>query len=351
MSERAFDKFLLMLYPKLLKNIGLSSNSTSGLGKVISPEMTMAIGLHLLAGASYIDLTSTYGISESSVFVARNLFVNAVNSCEALKVVFPDSEEDLNVLRNGFQAKNTHGLIRWCIGYIDGLLIEIKHPSERECGNSPNSHYSGHYCCCGLNIQAVCDLNMHFIFFSVAAPGKSSDQAALEMTSLHSIISQLPLGLYIIGDAAYTESDQMLIPFTGSNCQNPHKDAYNYFLSQMGIQIEMSFGLLTNKWQVLQSKMVTSLSCSSEIIMATFRLHNYVITEDFETNSDPELIQIATGSPLSWGYCPTTEKLYPICGTSQVCDIILRQVSWYGLRWPSHNIEWCRVELHEIGLM
>ena len=72
MSERAFDKLLLMLYPKLLKNTVLSSNSTSRLGEVISPEMTMAIGLCLLAGASYIDLTSAYGIDESSVFVARN---------------------------------------------------------------------------------------------------------------------------------------------------------------------------------------------------------------------------------------------------------------------------------------
>ena len=112
-----------MLYPKLLKNIVISSNSTSGLGEVISPEMTMAVGLCLLAGASYIDLTSAYGISESSVFVARNLFVNAVNSCQALKVVFPDSEEDFNVLQNGFQAKSTHGLIQGCVGCIDGLLI------------------------------------------------------------------------------------------------------------------------------------------------------------------------------------------------------------------------------------
>jgi DDE superfamily endonuclease len=156
-----------------------------------------------------------------------------------------------------------------------------------------------------LNIQAVCEVNTCFIFFSVAAPGKSSDQAALEKTSLHSIKFKLPLGLYIIGDAAYSVSDQMLVPFTGPNCQNPNKDAYNYFLSQMQIQIEMSFGILTNKWQVLLFTMVTSLSCSSEIIMATSRLHNYVITENLETNSDPELIQIATGSPLCWGYCPT----------------------------------------------
>ena len=78
--------------------------------------------------------------------------------------------------------------------------------------------------------------------FSVAAPGKSSDKAALEKTSLHSSISHLPLGLYIIGDAVYTVSNQMLVPFTGSNHQNPNKDAY--FISQMQVQIEMSFGFV-----------------------------------------------------------------------------------------------------------
>ena len=85
--------------------------------------------------------------------------------------------------------------------------------------------------------------------------------------------------------------------------------------------------------------------------MATSRLYNYVITEDLETNSDPELIQIATGSPLCWRHCPTTERFDLICGTSQAHDIIVRQVVWHGLRQPSHNPEQCRVELHEIGLM
>ena len=83
----------------------------------------------------------------------------------------------------------------------------------------------------------MCDASMQFIFLSVAAPGRSSDQAAFEKTSLHTIVSQLSLGLYIIGDAAYTVSDQMLVPFTGSSCQHPSKDAYNYFVSQMQIQI------------------------------------------------------------------------------------------------------------------
>jgi DDE superfamily endonuclease len=209
------------------------------LGEVISPDMTMVIGLCYLAGASHFDVTSAYVISKSSVFVARDLFVNAVNSCEAIKMIFPDSEESFNVLQNGFQAKSTHGLIQGCIGCIDGLLLDIKCPSDREYGNSPNSYYSGHYCCYGLNIQAVCDVNMSFIFFSVAAPGKSFHQAALEKTSLHSNIYQLPFGLYIIGDADYNVSGQMLVPFIGSNHQNSNKDAYKYSQSQMQIQIEI----------------------------------------------------------------------------------------------------------------
>ena len=98
MSLSGFEKLLLMVYPKLLMNIFLSSYCTSGLSKVISPEMTMAIGLHLLAGASYINLTSAHGISDFSVFVARHLFVNARSSCEALKMVLPDIEVDINII-------------------------------------------------------------------------------------------------------------------------------------------------------------------------------------------------------------------------------------------------------------
>jgi hypothetical protein len=61
-------------------------------------------------------------------------------------------------------------------------------------------------------------------------------------------VKRLPDGYYIIGDAAYLVERKMLTPFTGGHRSDPTKDAYNFLLSQMGIRIEMSFGLLTNKW-------------------------------------------------------------------------------------------------------
>ena len=41
MSERAFDKLLLMLLPKLQKNIVFSSNSTSGLGETFLHDVCL----------------------------------------------------------------------------------------------------------------------------------------------------------------------------------------------------------------------------------------------------------------------------------------------------------------------
>ena len=65
-------------------NVVYPSNSISGLRLEISSVTTMAIECWLLIKTGYIDLTSAYGVSEFSVFISRNLFVNDLNSCEEL---------------------------------------------------------------------------------------------------------------------------------------------------------------------------------------------------------------------------------------------------------------------------
>ena len=70
----------------------------------------------------------------------------------------------------------------------------------------------------------------------------------------------------------------------------------------MHISIKMSFGLMTNKWQVVQYQKVISISHSSEIIMATSRHHKLIILED--SNNDIKSILVGLGSPLNWGTVP-----------------------------------------------
>ena len=66
----------------------MSNNSTGGLGEVIFSEVTTAIGDCLLTLASYIDVTATYEVSESSLFLSRIIFVDTVKTCDALNNVF-----------------------------------------------------------------------------------------------------------------------------------------------------------------------------------------------------------------------------------------------------------------------
>ena len=138
--------------------------------------------------------------------------------------------------------------------------------------NNPLSYYSGHYCCHGLNTHAVSDASCRFLFFAIAAPGKSPDQAAIERTRLSTALENLPFRSYLVGDAAYILTDKCLTLFTGSQRLNPSKDAINFFLSQVRIRIEMAFGLLTNKWQVLKETLAVSLQVAAEVLEGISRL-------------------------------------------------------------------------------
>jgi hypothetical protein len=107
------------------------------------------------------------------------------------------------------------------------------------------------------------------------------------------MLDKLPLTYYVVADAAYAVSDKILVPFTGSQKRNLVQDAFNYFLSQLRIRIEQSFGLLVGKWRILRKPLECDLCNSSTIILACCRLHNYVIEKDWErTNDDDANLQI-----------------------------------------------------------
>ena len=104
--------------------------------------------------------------------------------CDLLKLKFPTSAAEICSVQAGFCNISSNSVITGCVGAMDGLLVVIKCPSTKASDNNPSSYYSGHYCCHGLNVQAICDSSCCFSFFAIAAPGKSSDQAAVEQTSL-----------------------------------------------------------------------------------------------------------------------------------------------------------------------
>jgi hypothetical protein len=170
--------------------------------------------------------------------------------------------------------------------------------------------------------------------------------------------------LFIAADAAYIVTEHVLIPFVGSQRQDRTKDAFNFFLSQLRIRIENSFGLLTTKWRILRRPLECSLKTNALILEVCARLHNFVLDNkedavlDEDWNLDGPIISTMADSPLGWGYLPTVEALETHQGTSQTRDAIMRHIRRNGYSRPQRNLEQRQAdedcedcELHELGFM
>jgi hypothetical protein len=106
----------------------------------------------------------------------------------------------------------------------DMFALVTKQPSLADSNENPRSYHSGHYNDYGVNVQAICDARLHFLFFAVEAPGRTGDLVAYELLSIHEIIEKLPPGFYIVADAAYMLTEHVLVPFTGGDRQSPEND-------------------------------------------------------------------------------------------------------------------------------
>ena len=103
----------------------------------------------------------------------------------------------------------------------------------------------------------------------------------MERTPLPALIHEIPFHFYIAGDEAYVASDKLVTPFKGRQRKTPENSSFNCYLSQVRMRIEVPFGLLTTKFEILRGGLLDcSLSMASDTIMACARLHNFVINVD-----------------------------------------------------------------------
>ena len=264
----------------------LKSHQSTGGNDPIYPEIVAAVGLRFLGpGDSIAVLADLYGMSISSCKRCINMFLNAIDyntDCVEMRVELPDPS-DHSALRNLAQAwssvSTAFDLFNYNLGCLDGWLPFTEAPDV------PNAadYFSGHYQSYGLNVQALCDPDLLFLFVAVAAPGKVNDWRAVNRcTGLLQWLDSLPLKYYSIADNAYSLSRRILVPFecpelvaTG-NLREFYR-TYNYYLSQLRIRIEMAFGLLTTKWRIFQRRLIYKNNKNSKIIRVATKLHNFCI--------------------------------------------------------------------------
>ena len=127
-----------------------------------------------------------------------------------------------------------------------GCVVPIKSTVH-----SSVDYYSGRYQRYGINIQAVCNSKLRFIYFGVVAPGKTNNLRASNCCEkLQQWIQSLLEDYFLVGDNAYTLANNLLIPFNRAAKHKTYNRTYNFYLSQLHIYIEMAFGRLTTKWRI-----------------------------------------------------------------------------------------------------
>ena len=111
-------------------------------------------------------------------------------------------------------------------------------------------------------------------------PTSASDYLAFVTSSLYRQLTEgdgLPQGYCLYGDNTYVNESYMAIPFQAM--ANGPKDSNNFYHSEVRINIECSFGILTNRWCLLKTLLSSKISISriNALISCLCKLHNFCI--------------------------------------------------------------------------
>ncbi|CAB1105047.1 unnamed protein product [Ectocarpus sp. CCAP 1310/34] len=276
MDEGCFDKLADLLRPILERNDFYARKRTRH--GAVPVKHRLAVALRILAGASYMDVAVLFGIAKETVFHVLWEVVDAINNTpEVGPFFFPQTVEECARQAKEWEAKSTGGAISGCVAAGDGLFVKTIAPSPVD---TPNvlSYFSGNKSGYGLNIQATCDANYRFCSMSAISAGATNDWTAWNRSELSRAVARLPPGYYMLGDAAYPLSDQLLTPYPGKLLPRD-QDAYNFYLSQLRVKIEQAFGILVGQWGILWRPLRVQFAGRSALITALFRLHNYLRDE------------------------------------------------------------------------
>jgi hypothetical protein len=236
--------------------------------------------------------------------------MKAIN--HTLKIEFPLSEEECAVVAKGFERVSHSGVIKNCVGAIDGYLLAIATPRK---GHTKNvqSYFSGHYQRNGINIQATCDADCCFTFMGIGGPGVTKNWQGVKESGLFAKVQRLPDQFICVFDCAYQATEKFVPTFGGDLALRRENDNFN---SQLRIRIEMAFGLMTKKWGILQRPLTNSLSSIKHIICCIARLHNYCIDERLGTTTTTSTTNYSTSTRTT-----TTINYSDALPTSQLAEM------------------------------
>lgn len=295
MSKESFYRLHSILQPQLEQHFFPKQGGKRCHKKnpyLIKTETRLSVAIRIFAGGSPYDVMLTHGISFTSIFTSLWGVVECINKCTELAFQFPTHDEQKKIAK-GFQNRSFAGF-DCVVGAIDGILIWTKKPSLNECRQMKCGE--SQFKCTrkdkfGLNMQAICDHDLKFLWVDLNWPGVASDFMAWCTSSLCQDLENntesnilLP-GMTLVGDSAYVKASHMAVPVKGGELDG-FSDAYNFYQSQLRITIERAFGVLVHRWSILRAPLLFPIAKVPPLVVCLCRLHNFCIDDDKNQHSE-----------------------------------------------------------------
>jgi hypothetical protein len=128
---------------------------------------------------------------------------------------------------------------------------------------------------------------------------------AYKKSRIKSWIENLPPMYFVAGDNAYVCMEHLLIPICGCYHTIPENDAYNFYLSQLCIRVEMATGLLKTRWQILCTALALPLAESPIIFHVCCMLHDYCINQQLQLDNEVCIDRMYGTGEMQLGYIPS----------------------------------------------
>jgi hypothetical protein len=285
MCRESFQKLQNLIEPYVATDVFQGSRSS---GSSITSTTKLAVTLRWLAGGAYQDIASLFGVSIMNFFHPRGPLWTTFDAIDkAIKLGFSLKQENLRQTASEF-SRYSHGRLKDCVMAIDGWVCKTRQPSVKEAGIS-TVHWRNRKKCFAIVVLAGCDAQCRFTFWDANNSGSSHDAGCWERSNLRHIFNDLnglPLPYYVIGDEAFANTKQFLVPWGGQNLQK-WKDSFNYHLSAMRQCIERAFGRLVKRWGIFWRPLSFRFDKWATVTMVCAKLHNFCIEN---ADRDPPIV-------------------------------------------------------------
>uniref|UniRef100_A0A8C9ZC86 DDE Tnp4 domain-containing protein n=1 Tax=Sander lucioperca TaxID=283035 RepID=A0A8C9ZC86_SANLU len=254
--------------------VALNTDRQHGWGPTLE---TLVFLFWLATGSAYRVVSRVFCMPLPTVHRVVHRMVDEVVAVLPQFVRFPRTQEELQVVGDGFARLAHHRAFSKAAGAVDGCHIRIK------CPGGPDGHdYNNRKLFPSVVLQAVCDHQGRFMDIFLGYPGSVHDARILKNSPIYTRGTYPPPGYFLLADGGYPclqEPLALITPYKRP-VRGMAEQRFNYHHSRGRTIIERAFGMMKTRFRciflealevhpVFVPKVINHCNISNNILLKT----------------------------------------------------------------------------------